>query len=213
MANTLLVTRPFYDSTTSYLHYWNLNILSAAKSKNMKILDLDSKRANKKELMSVILKLNPDLVVLNGHGAGDMILGQDNEVLINVNENEYILKGCLVYALSCRSAQSLGPSSIKSGAKAYIGYTEDFVFFVSNQYSTRPQRDPTARLFLEPTNIVVNSLIKGHSAGEADRNGKKKFTENIQSVLSTKSSDSYLARFLVWDMINQVCLGNKASAL
>jgi len=213
MANTLLVTRPFYDPTTSYLHYWNLNIIDTAKRKSMKVIDLDSKRANKKELTSVIEKVRPSLVLLNGHGNDNMILGQDGEILIKVGENEYILNNCLIYALSCKSAKVLGPSSIKAGAKAYIGYVEDFIFFVENDYSTRPQSDPIAGLFLKPTNIIVESLIKGHAAGKAEENGRREFNKNIQSVLSSKSSEGYLARFLIWDMIHQVCLGDHNSTI
>lgn len=207
MAHTLLVTRPFYDFTTSYLNKWNLNIIATAKKNNLKISDLEYKRSNRKELMSVIKKLNPDLIVLNGHGEGDRILGQDDEILIKVGDNEYILKNCVVYALSCRSAQSLGPSSIKAGAKAYIGYMQDFIFFTDNEHDTHPQLDPIAKLFLEPTNMIVDALISGNNPEYADEQGKKGFMKNIYSILSTRSSsEEYLARFLWWDMSNQVCL-------
>lgn len=208
MPQRLLITRPFYDPTTSYLHYWSTNIITYAKSRDMSVSDLHNERANRKELLSVIKKVNPDLIVLNGHGGEDMILGQNNEVLIKAKDNEYILKGSVVYALSCKSAKILGKSSITSGAIAYIGYVEDFIFCTSDEHSTRPQLDPIAKLFLKPTNTIVEMLISGNSAEDSEKRGKEEFSKNIEKVLSSSSSEEYLARFLVWDMIHQVCLEN-----
>lgn len=206
MPHTLLITRPFYDITTFYLHYWGKEIVDYAKSRSIKVSDLHDKRANRKELSSVIKKLNPDLIVLNGHGGEDRILGQDHEILIKVSDNEYILKDSVVFALSCKSAKVLGHSSIASGTIAYIGYVEDFIFCTSDEFSTRPQLDPIAKLFLEPTNTIVKMLISGNTPEVSERRGKEEFNNNIKQVLTSSSSDEYLARFLVWDMINQVCL-------
>lgn len=213
MPQTILITRPFYDPTTSYLYYWSLNIIASAKSKGMKICDLHDKRSNKKELMSVIKKLNPELILLNGHGGEDRILGQDGEILVKINDNEHILKDAIVYALSCKSARLLGRLSVGLGTKAYIGYTEDFIFCTSDAYSTRPKLDPIAKLFLEPTNVIADLLIAGNSAKNSEKRGKEEFSKNIKTVLSTDSSEEYLARFLVWDMINQVCLGDQDASV
>ena len=163
--------------------------------------------------MGVIKKIKPNLIVLNGHGSSDMILGQNDEILVKVGENEYILNNALVYALSCGSAKTLGPASVSAGAKAYIGYTEDFIFFVTDNYSTRPEQDPTAKLFLEPTNIIVNALINGNTAENSHQKGLNQFTKNIQAVLSSSSSEEYLARYLIWDMISQVCLGDPTAVI
>lgn len=102
---------------------------------------------------------------------------------------------------------------MESGTIAYIGYTEDFIFCTNDAYSTRPQLDPIAKLFLEPTNVIVDLLIAGNSARNSEKRGKEKFSKNIKAVLSTNSSEEYLARFLVWDMVNQVCLGDQDASV
>lgn len=206
MPQAIAVTRPFYDETTSYLHRWNLEVVKHARAKSTSVADLDQKRANRKDLESVIRKLNPEIIILNGHGAEDSILGQDNEVLIKVGENEYILKNSIVFSLSCSSAKVLGPASIKAGAKAYIGYRKDFIFAYTDGYSTRAEQDPLAKLFLEPTNKIAISLVSGNSPEDSHQRGINAFLKNLQQVLLSDSSEGYIARFLVWDLTNQTCL-------
>jgi len=206
MPHAIAITRPFYDDTTSYLHRWNLEVVKHARITSSSVADLDRKRASRKELESVIKKLNPEILILNGHGAQDCILGQDNEVLVKVGENEYILKNSIVFSLSCSSAKTLGPASIKVGTKAYIGYKEDFIFAYTDGYSTRAEQDPLAKLFLEPTNKIAMSLISGNSPEDSHQRGLNAFSKNLQQVLLSDSSEGYIARFLFWDLTNQTCL-------
>lgn len=206
MPHAIAITRPFYDDTTSYLHRWNLDVVKYARTTSSSVVDLDQKRASRKELESVVRKLNPEIIILNGHGTGDSILGQDNEVLIKVGENEYILKNSVVFSLSCSSAKVLGPASIKVGAKAYIGYKEDFIFVYTDGYSTRAEQDPLAKLFLEPTNKIAMSLVSGNSPKDSHQRGLNAFLKNLQQVLLSESSEGYIARFLLWDLTNQTCL-------
>lgn len=86
------------------------------------------------EITTVINKTKPELIVLNGHGDADLITGQDNEILIKTGENEGLLTGKIIYALSCRTAKILGPKSIEKKTKCYLGYTEDFVFFCHREF-------------------------------------------------------------------------------
>lgn len=208
MPQAIAITRPFYDDTTSYLHRWNLEVVKHARNKSNSVVDLDKKRANRKELESVIKKLNPEIVIFNGHGKEDTIFGQDNEVLIKVGENEYILKNSIVFSLSCSSAKVLGPASIKAGARAYIGYKEDFIFAYTEGFSTRAEQDPLAKLFLEPTNKIALSLVSGNSPEDSHKRGINSFLKNLQQVLLSTSSEGYIARFLVWDLSNQTCIQN-----
>jgi len=81
-----------------------------------------------------------------------------DEILVEVGENEYILKDTIVFSLSCSSAKRLGISSIKAGAKAYIGYNEDFIFAYTDGFLTRAEQDPLAKLFLDlPTKLQTLS--------------------------------------------------------
>lgn len=206
MPQAIVITRPFYDDTTSYLHRWNLDVVKQAKINSNSVADLKDKRANRKELESVIKKLKPEVIILNGHGTPESILGQDGEILLKVGENEYILKESNVFSLSCSSAKILGPASIKAGAKTYIGYKEDFIFAYTNGYSTRAEQDPLAKLFLGPTTKIATALVNGNSPESCHRIGIDAFSKNLQQVLLSTSTEEYVARFLFWNLSNQVYL-------
>jgi len=207
MKHNLLITRPNFDLTTRYLFIWAEKIIGLAKEKCGKVFDLSGKRANRKEFESMMKKHEPNLVFLNGHGDSEVVAGQDNEELIHAGENEKILKSKIVYALSCCSGKILGPQSVKSGAEAYIGYDEDFIFLYEENKQTRPEQDKTAEMFLEPANQVMVSLLKDHSPKKAHFNSKKSFVRNIRKLLSSQSVaiGGSVVRYLIWDMQHQVC--------
>lgn len=210
---SLLITRPDHDDTTHYLYYWHNKTIEVAKSKNVKVLDLSKKRANKKEVNGMLSKQKPSLVIFNGHGNKDEVTGYNNESLIKLGENEKLLKDKIIYAISCRSAKNLGKKSIKSGTKAYIGYKEDFVFFFDANKQTHPLADKTAKLFLEPPQILSTSLVKGVPSGEAHKKAQEKFMSNIKRILSSEATkeETTMARYLWWDLKNQVCLGDETA--
>jgi len=184
--------------------------LRIAKKKGIQVLDLQKKRANKKELVSIIKKKHPLLCFLNGHGGPDFVAGHSNEILVKLGENEEILNSKIVYALSCQSAKKLGIGSIKKGTIAYIGYDEDFVFTFKQGKLTRPAEDETASLFFKPSNQLIISLLKGHTIEFAYNKSQELFMKNIRKLLTSESPvDSSDAKYLWWDMRHQVCLGDK----
>lgn len=215
MRKEILITRPEYDYTTRYISAWAEKIINFAKTKGFSILDLHRQRAKRKELEGLIKKKDPSLIILNGHGNDNEVTGQDDEVLIGVNKNEDILNSRIIYALSCSSGKELGPASVGNGAKAYIGYDDSFVFMYTDSERTRPLQDKTAALFLEPSNQVAISLIKGNNVEFAHQNSKKAFLQNIQKLLTSQSSieESSTLRYLLWDMQHQVCLGDISATL
>lgn len=211
MNKKLLITRPEHDDTTYYLSHWSKKAIETAKSKGIKIFDLFRKRANKKEVLSMINKQKPSLVIFNGHGNDDSIAGYNDEPLVIAGKNEGLLKEKVTYALSCKSGKILGPKSIDSGARAYIGYDDDFIFIYNPNKMTNPLRDNTARLFLEPSNKLIISLIKGNSSEESCRRSQTVFKDNMKKLLSSEATpeETSMVRYLWWDMIHQVCLGDK----
>lgn len=206
----MLITRPDHDLTTRYLFFWSEQIIAQAEKSKRKIIDLKGKRANKKEFVSVIKRQKSSFVVMNGHGDSESIRGYDDEVLIQAGDNEEVLAGMIVFARSCSSAKKLGPASIKSGTKSFIGYIDDFVFLFNERYLTRPLRDKTAAMFLEPSNQVAISLLKSHSVLEADQYSKKLYQKNIEKLMTSEASSEAkdFLPFLIWDMKHQVCLGD-----
>ena len=211
MSNTALITTPRSDPTTRYISAWAEKTIAGLKSKQFNFVVLPKNRATASTLKSMIKKHNPSMLFLNGHGGPDLVCGHNDEVLIQAGKNEVALKGAVTYALSCSSARTLGNAAVVAGAAAYIGYTEDFIFFISPEKMSRPLEDKTAEMFLTPANHVVVSLVKGHSAGDATNASKGYFLKNIQKLISSESSvdDREYIRYLIWDMRSLVCQGNR----
>lgn len=213
MDRILLITRSKHDATVRYLFYWAGKIIDLAGSKGIKVLKLDEKRANRKEVSGMLKKKNPLLVFLNGHGNDDRVTGYNNEVLLAAGENEQLLTSKIVYALSCRSGKKLGIKSIEAGSLGYIGYDDDFVFVIDDHRLAAPLEDKTAQLFLEPSNQVMISLLKGNSIKKSHTKSKRAFRANAIKLASSESQDNSLIPFLFWDMQHQVCLGNPDASL
>ncbi len=210
MSSTALVTAPNSDSTTRYISIWAERTIEELKSKRLQFILLLKERAVASVLESMLKKHSPSLLFVNGHGGPDVVCGHNDEVLVKAGKNELALKGTVTYALSCSSAKTLGPAAVQAGARAYIGYNEDFIFFISPEKVNRPREDKTAEMFLMPASHVVVSLEKGHTAGEATKAAKGYFLRSIQKLISSESSDEdreYI-RYLIWDMRSLVCQGD-----
>ena len=76
---------------------------------------------------------------------------------------------------------------------------------------SRPLKDKTAALFLEPSNYLAISLLKMHSAGEANKKSQGLYRKSIERLLveGPISEDYDNIRILFWNMINQVCIGRE----
>lgn len=151
--------------------------------------------------------------MLNGHGSSDSIAGQDDEILIKVGENEGLLKDKIVYALSCKTGQVLGPKSVTVGAISYIGYKEDFNFWRNATYSTRPLSDPRAKLFFDSSNQIGLSLLKGHTVKESYLRAKNAFLKNIQQLVVSNSPDQFIIPDLIWDMVHLDYFGSDRASV
>src|SRR3990167_5540817 len=162
---TILVSRPGHDLVTKYLFDWSKRLLELAEEKGANTLDLRKQKANRKEVTSRIGKLNPNVILLNGHGDANTVCGHNNKAIVD-RKNKSVLKGSITYARSCDSAAALGPECVKNGAKAYIGYIEPFWLPYDVDKTHHPLEDKTAQYVLEPSNHVIVSLLKGHSAGD-----------------------------------------------
>lgn len=214
MNKTLLVTRPDYELTTHYLYFWSENIISSAREQKLDFIDLKKTAANKKEFIYNLLKLNPALVIINGHGNKDLVTGQNSEILIRKDVNEEVLKGKIVYAISCQSGKLLGPACIKKGTKTYLGYDEDFIF-LCDENSSNPLNDKTAALYLAPAYQLAISLVNGKSAKEAYNASQNKFSQNIKSIVTSGSKDDNknLLPYLLWDKTHQKLLGDEKAKI
>lgn len=209
-----MITLPDFDNTTNYLSQWCEVCLDYAKKNGIDYIDLRSERATSKEFESVIKKKQPKLVILNGHGNEEMVTGHKCIPLIQINKNEPLLMNKIVYAISCKSAQKLGISCVKNGTLAYIGYNEDFIFIFDKTKTFDPSEDELARYFLEPSNEVILSLLKGNTAKQAFDNSQLAYNKKIEKLLSSEApvASDNLLWLLFWDRDNQAIIGDGNSS-
>ncbi len=202
-----LITRPEHDDTTHYLSNWAKNVITCAESRSFDIIDLNREMAVQKEFESRIIKNNPCLVMLNGDGNDNLVTGHQNKPLLIGGTNEKLMKSRIIYALSCRSAKELGPNCVAAGAKSYTGYNDDFIFNYTPSMISRPLNDDKAMLFFEPSNLFIDSLIKGNTIQEAKSKSEQLFRKNIAKALGGQNGAN-LAKNLWWDLRHFVSHGN-----
>lgn len=190
MTRALLITRPDHDLITTLLFHWSISVINLAYRKGVKVLDLKGSKADKKSFSSYIKKHQPLIVFLNGHGNEDTIEGYDNEPLIEANKNESLLVKKIVYARSCDAAKNVGQLCVNAGTLAFIGYTKNFAIGYMPSKTTTPLNDPVAKLFIEPSNLIPISILKGNTAEEAYRKSQAAMLRNFRFMLSTRASPS-----------------------
>ena len=210
MTDSILITRPENDEATVYLSKWSENIIKEAKSKRLKVIDLRRNKANRKRIIGILGKVNPRFVMFNGHGSENCVRGHNMEIIIGVGDEE-VLDSKIIFSRACKSAKILGQTAIARGTIAYLGYEEDFWFRYNPQKVFRPLEDKTAELFLEPSNHLGIAWLKGHTTGLSNNKSKEHFRKNIEKLLieGRLAEDYDCIRYLYWDMIHQVCLGNQ----
>jgi len=215
VGSVLLLTRPNHDLPTTYLYHWSELVIKEASNKGIKVLDLEGKKANKSQFSSYISKNKPELLFLNGHGAKDCVGGYDNEILLDSSNCEALLKGKILYVRSCEAGAVLGPFSIGKGAAAFIGYSRSYWLIRSISKSTRPLNDSVAKLFLEPSNQVPISLIKGRNVKESYDKSQKEMRRNFSYMISSKASieERDAAFFLFANLSCQVMYGQGTAKL
>lgn len=210
----ILITRPNHDQITTYISLWSEAVISVAKSKRHVILDLLGKKASRKTLEQYLTSNNPVFLFLNGHGSSDEICGYNDEVIIDDTTPSKLLQGVIIYARSCNAGENLGTVLVAKGATAFIGYTKSFSIAMQNKFASRPKEDPLARLFLEPSNLIATTIIKGNTVLEAHQRSimemKKTLSEMVSSNIPNKKDYAFA---LYTNMISQVVFGDKEAKI
>jgi len=186
MKRTLLVTRPNYDDATAYLYQYAGEVIRFTKERGINVINLERPSLTRRNLSKRLKAQNPFIVFFNAHGTATQILGDKikgkEEILIKEKKNEGLLKGRITYARACLAAASLGECYSEKGS-CFIGHNAPFSFWMDDRHSTEPLKDKIARLFLEPSNLVVTSLLKGNSTKEAFDKSVNLMKKNIRKLL------------------------------
>tara|TARA_Y100000310_G_C20672387_1_gene811021 strand:- start:206 stop:844 length:639 start_codon:yes stop_codon:yes gene_type:complete len=185
----ILFVRPSHDDVTSYLHYYSKELLKESNGKGFKTINKEKEDANKQVVVSIIEKHNPEFIMFNGHGSPTMICGHQDKFIIKKDVNHDLIKNKTIYSLSCSSASELG-KAVADNKTTFIGYVDEFALGMDVNSQAVIHRDKRAKLFLEPSNLLVKSLLKGNSAGEAVTKAKSMMRENISRLRTDPFPDA-----------------------
>ncbi len=215
MKKGIIITLPRHDDVTEYLSVFSKEILEIAESNNILCRKLFDKEANKENFERVINKTNHKLIVFNGHGTENSICGYADEPIVKEKANEQILSDKITYARTCDSASSLGHASMQNNkGGCFIGYSLPFQFYCDETWKGNPAKDPVAPLFLEPSNLIPISIIKGRTTSEAHFSSKKAILKNMKKALRRADSDSLAIAEALWNnYYGQTLIGNKKAEL
>lgn len=206
----LIIVLPRWDDVTEYLSQFSSFVIDEANNKSVPVKQINNEDANRKEFEKVIDKLNYNFVVFNGHGSDESIKGHKNEVIIKADDNEFKISGRIVYARACEAGKVLGKLYGKEGEKGcFIGYNAPFKFWADSSRAGNPLKDNTAKLFLEPSNLIPMSILKGHKTQEANENSKKQMLKNLKKIIRSNVQESFLLAEDLWNNYEgQVLYGN-----
>ncbi|MFH1365090.1 MAG: hypothetical protein ABIH28_00710 [archaeon] len=214
MKRGILMTAPRHDITTKYLAVFSVPIGEDCDKKGILCKTLKNESANKEGFVKIINKLDYNMIIFNGHGSEEAIAGHKNEIIIKAGENENLLKERIVYARSCEAASILGEKIVENSKGCFIGYTLPFEFYYDENWVANPIKDNTAKLFLESSNLVPLSLIKGNSSNESHERAKRQMLKNIKKILRTKNKESFAIAESLWNnYLGQAILGNRETKL
>lgn len=209
MNQGLIITLPQWDNATEYLTIFSKEIVDAASQK-FPVKEIIKDDVTKDNFQKALKKLDYNAIVFNGHGSGNSICGHKDEPIIMSGDNEFLLKERITYSRSCWSAEPLGRICVADSKKGcFIGYTIPFMFFYDETRISNPIKDNIAKTFFDTSNMVVLSLIKGHSTQESNQISKKSMLKAINKALKINDGDSKTIAETLWNnYMGQTLLGN-----
>ena len=124
-------------------------------------------------------------------------------------------KNKIVYALACNSLVKLGPLAIKNGAKAYIGYNDEFMWVGDPSKSSVPDKDKNSAPFRRVCHLLVYSLLKGMPVKESIEKTKLEYIKLIRHYGT--SEDNFgdapaIGLALSWNLLSLDIVGNPNAA-
>ncbi len=207
LENTFLFAEPMKH----YLEYGSVvlhQIIEANKRAGQTILELIGTDATPENALKQLQTMNPIVFSMVGHGNGTTTSLECTAFLMNTESPELnLLKDKVISLVSCLTAQQLGPAIIDAGAKAYVGYKEEFWFFIGDAAgTTRAVQSPFLAAFQ-----FEASLLQGKSVTDARNEQLAKFDEEITYWTSGDGKNDVnsmeLSRIQEMNKSNSVFLG------
>ena len=145
-----------------------------------------------------------DIIIGTGHGDKTVFTGQNEAVILEVGKyNPREVRGKVIKLISCQTGVSLGPDLIKNGAKAFLGYEDDYVWVCDADLASTPWADKMAGTCLLPVVDGLNALLDGKTAKEALEIELAGYTRN-----AAVEEDDLIKSCLEFNHDNAVLLGD-----
>jgi len=209
---TVLITACPHDSPTTFGYFYLRRAAETLAEYGHKVIFLRS--ANLSNFRDALIKYDPRLVILNGHGGSRSVTGCSGQVILGVagydpelrknivKENPSWMRGRIVFLFTCNAGRELARRLIEEGALAVVGYKSDYIFLSEDKSPASDQKSPP--FFLAPLMFPVN-LAMGGSVGEAVeaiRDAYRKYVARADA-----SGEDLVAKYLYYDLENLVVYG------
>ena len=107
---------------------------------------------------------------------------------------------------SCLTGVALGPDLIQNGAKAFLGYKDDYLWVMDADFASKPWADKMAGTCLMPVVDGLNALLDGKTAQEAFDVELQGYTKNAAA-----EEDALIKSCLEFNYDNAVLLGDTSA--
>lgn len=150
-----------------------------------------------------------DIIIGVGHGDEDSFTGQNEALILEVGRyNPREIRGKMIKLLSCQTGVTLGPDLVKNGAKAFLGYTDDYVWVMDSDLASTPWADELAATCLLPVVDGLNALLDGKPAGEAFEIERAGYLQNAEV-----EEDALVKSCIEFNYANTILLGDAAATV
>jgi hypothetical protein len=134
-------------------------------------------------------KSNVTFITGVGHGLYNLYTGDHGVVNVIFQIGRYFPEEAsnkIVHFLSCQTARDLGPDFVMNGCRAFLGYDENFTFFMAE-----------ADIFFECDSEIDRAIADGATVEQAHQRAVQKFNKAIAEMLA--KGKPYVAAVLEFD--------------
>ena len=174
----ILIGRCSHDDKVKYPYYWMEKVKKEAKKLGFDVIDLKDINFDRNKLISMLKEKQPFMVILCGHGNDSSVFGHNNQKVMELCNEDYLLKNKIVYVISCYTANELSKSARNKGCKHYIGW--DILLDIPAKENTTPEKDDYAQPCMEAMTLLPISILKGDDINMAYNKCYDKFNEWIR---------------------------------
>lgn len=215
---TVLITACPHDLPTRFGYFYLRRAADVLAGFGHKIVFL--KTANLENFRKALVKYDPKLVMLNGHGGRKAVTGCRNSILLGVvgydpelrkkitRENPHWMRGRIVFLFTCNAGLELAPALDEEDALAVVGYKRDYIFYSESSNPAKCEKSPP---FFQAPIMFPITLARGGSIGQAVRAVKDAYRYYINRA--DMMGDEISAKYLYYDLENMVVYGRMSATL